>query len=343
MSKTTRNKKTSSRGLFSAFVAIVVATAIIVNRGYHTVIVSYAWDAYDNLTFQASSDVEEIITDLDLTNIGKYIINGARPEIDDRDSFNDNCESYNADISTLGCYVSRHIYIYNIDSDELDGIMESTAAHEFLHAVWTHLSASKKTELAAELTDFYKNSDQHDELSEELESYDEESLIDELHSRIGTEIADLPDVLEEHYAKYFNDQDKIVEFYNSYREPFEELDAEYEKLLDEMQELKKEIDTKNSKYETSSAELSRDIDEFNSCANTPNCFESDYEFQLSRNKLVSRQNALESLYNELSDLISTYNEKVKTYNSNILRGRQLDSAINSNSPPSEEEVDINNS
>ena len=72
--------------------------------------------------------------------------------------------------------------------------------------------------------------------------------MDELHSRIGTEIANLPESLEKYYAKYFTDQDAVVALYNNYHEPFEKLKQETEALYKELETAKADIDSRTQEY-----------------------------------------------------------------------------------------------
>ena len=179
--------------------------------------------------------------------------------------------------------------------------------------------------------DAYNNSDAHESLKKELKNYGEDELLDELHSRLATEVKKLPEELEKHYAKYFEDQDKVVDFYNNYREPFEKLDAEFQELSDALEDVKTEFDEKQSEYIKRSEALSREIAEFNACADTLGCFSSQSTFNSRRNELVAESSALDVLYEELSKLVDEYNAKVEAYNNSILRGEELDSMMNSNS------------
>jgi hypothetical protein len=68
------------------------------------------------------------------------------------------CLSNDADTSILGCYYDRKIYIFDVDSDELNGVHQSTLAHELLHAIWER---HPDDEIAKELGAVYQK--YHDE------------------------------------------------------------------------------------------------------------------------------------------------------------------------------------
>jgi chromosome segregation ATPase len=183
------------------------------------------------------------------------------------------------------------------------------------------------------LAQVYK--DNYDLLSKDLEIYDSSEQKEELYVRAATQIANLPKELEDHYATYFNNQDAIVAYYDSYITPFNELEAEMNALEKELKDLGAKIDQETTEYETRANNLSTAVNEFNNCANTVNCFSSQYAFNVRRNELLSEQSALDELYNTLSSDIDSYNQKVEKYNSSLLRTKELEDIINSNVDPDE--------
>ena len=310
-------------GICALALGLIAGFLFYINR-------SMIFDWFASLSYIPTAEVANIRDNLGLTDRASLMFSATHPELEPQDSFNSNCKSHNQEISVLGCYGSGRIHIYNINDEELKGVTESTAAHELLHAAWARMSNNEKNRIAALLKAVYDDEKYHEALSEDLETYSETDRIEELHSRIGTEIADLPEELEKHYAKYFKDQDYVVEFYNSYITPFKELKEEIEELSKELEKLDKEIEEKTSSYYKIANELSTKIDEFNNCAKTLNCFSTDSIFYTRRNQLLSEQINVESLYNDLSKLIDHYNTLVAEYNENVLRGEKLEQAINSN-------------
>ena len=319
-------RKTSRIIIAAVIVAVVAVVSLFFNQ-----IWNYSADLIANLTYDLPAEVETIAENIKLTDYGEFVFAGARPAVEDRETFNESCESHSEDVSTLGCYSSGRIHIYNITADEFAGIQESTAAHELMHAVWAHMSSSEKQELEDVILEVYADEKYHDDFAEQLETYAEDEMIEELHSRFATEIKDLPEVLETHYAKYFEDQDVLVDFYESYREPFEQLDASFQELSAELDSLRVEIEELQTEYAEKSESLSREVDEFNNCADTAGCFATDAAFNSRRNELLNEQSDLDDLYADLSAAIDEYNEKVAEYNNNILRSEELDSKVNSNS------------
>lgn len=325
------SKKTSKKAkkITSAICIIIILACGV----YFLLEQDFMQDRLTAWSFNPTPEVAALEEKLNLTNDGKLIFNASTPVLESREDFNEHCDSHEREISILGCYTNRKIYLYDIKTDELPGVVESTAAHELLHAIWERLSTSEQNAIKSELDQVYK--DNYDMLSKDLEVYDADEYTDELYVRAATQIANLPSKLEEHYAKYFNDQDAIVAYYDSYIAPFKKLEAEMNTLEQELEELGATIDQKTAEYETRANSLSLAVDEFNNCANTVNCFSSQYTFNIRRNELLAEQSALDALYDELNSDIDVYNQKVEKYNSNLLRTQNLENAINSNVDPNE--------
>lgn len=287
-------------------------------------------DKIANIGYTPSNEIKSLEDKIGLTDDAKTTFRATKPSLETRDDFNEHCQSYDIDISVLGCYTNNQIYIYNISEKDLNGIVESTAAHEFLHAAWDRLSNSEKTHISELLNQVY--SEHKDLLDEDLSLYDDDEKLDELHSRIGVQIKDLPKELEDYYARYFKNQDAVVAYYNNYIAPFNELKDATEELKATIDAEKESIDTQTKDYYDRAEKLSSAINEFNTCAETPNCFTTTAEFYTRRAELVAEQEALEELYNTVNEAVDRYNQLVEEYNNNILRTENLQNAINSNSP-----------
>lgn len=282
-------------------------------------------------TYTASKEISEVESKINLTGDAKIIFYATHPSLENQEQFNKSCDSHDEEISVLGCYTGGKIYIYNIEYSELNGIIESTAAHELLHAVWERMSPDDKTAVATALVEVYNDDRYHALLAEDLGSYTAQSdLVDELHSRVGTEIADLPEALESHYAKYFKNQDLVVDFYSNYITPFQELSEEIENLAAKLEELNATIDQKTAEYHKFAEDLSAKIDEFNNCLNTAGCFTTEALFYARRNTLLGEQAQLNDLYEAVNQLVNEYNSIVKEYNESVIRGERLEQIINSN-------------
>lgn len=298
---------------------VIVAVIVVLNR-------AWIYDWVRGVSYRPSGEMAAIRDELQLTGAGEFLFNAAQPELNAAEEFNENCRNDESEIAVLGCYTAGNIYVYNIDAAELKGIRELTAAHELLHAKWARMSNDEKVALVEPLT---RTFDANQFLADEINSYDVSEKQEELYVRAGTEVKDLPAALEKHYAEIFGNQDAVVDFYNSYITVFREIKAQMEELTNEMETLRAEIDGKTANYEAELAALEVDIANFNSCAETAGCFNSEWEFHVKRNILVARENNLNALNNEINNLIDIYNVKVNEYNANAMESRKLQNMINS--------------
>lgn len=296
-------------------------------------------DYFRGISYEPTVEMANLKNDLNLTKRASSIFAASRPELEDSDEFNKSCASINPEISILGCYADDKIYVYNIESPDLQGIKQSTLAHELLHAAWDRLSDNAKDQLSTELENAYE--DNIEILESRLSLYPESQFYDELHSIIGTEYADLSASLEDHYARYFNDQDSIVVFYNNYNIKFQELKDEAEALYAQIETNRKLIDAKNTNYNDAAAELNAAIVDFNRRAEN-GYFSSVAAFNAERATLVAEQQKLDTLYAEVSALIDSTNQLIEEYNSNIANTQVLLDVINSNTDTPSTELEDSN-
>lgn len=298
----------------------IVAVVAILNR-------VWIYDWFRGVTYRPAAEIVNIRNKLNLTGRGEFLFNAAQPELNDAAEFNVNCRQDESEVAVLGCYTVGNIYVYDITDAKLSGIRELTAAHELLHAVWARMSEDERRDLTLPLTQtFDKNQDL---LGPELESYDISEKQEELYVRAGTEVKNLPEALEKHFAEIFKDQDLIVSYYEGYIAVFREIKARMEKLTSEMETLKGEIDAKMAEYRSGVEALEVDISSFNACADTAGCFTSEWEFYRQRNELAAREDVLNILNDEINNLIDEYNAKVDEYNADVTESRKLQNMINS--------------
>lgn len=275
-----------------AALAVLVACVMIPRINWR-----YIGDWFDARGYEPSSEMAAIESRLGLTDYASTIFAATAPVLEDNANFNQHCESFDAEISVVGCYTNDTIYLYDIDTEGngLAGILESTAAHELLHAVWARLDASQQAEIQPLLDEVYEAN--RGQLGDELALYDEAARSEELYARAATEVRDLPEALESHYARIFTDQDALVDFYDAYKATFAEMQAEIDALSAQMEALNTEIEDLRAEIDV---QASIDVD--------------------YANQLVDEANAK----------IRQYNDLVEQYNQNVLRSTELNAAVNSN-------------
>ena len=264
-------------------VGLVAALAWgLINREW---IVDYA----RGVSYQPTSEMSAIRDKLKLTDKGEFLFNATQPVLNGRETFNNICRTAtDTEVAVLGCYTGGNIYIYNIVSDELKGIRELTTAHELLHAVWARMSDDERVALTEPLTRVFEAN--QDLLGKELDTYDIKEKQEELYVRAGTEVANLPDILEKHYGEVFSDQDLVVDFYNSYIKTFREIETEMDNLKAEMDTLSAEIDSLKVEFERAPTW---------------------------------------ALYYRINALVDEYNARVEKYNADIERYESLNQTVNS--------------
>ena len=319
-----KKKRTGNKSLLWFLIAstmLLTLTAFIVTN-FTTI-----KDIIIGMGYRPSAQMEEIREKLNLTGTGARIFNASLPELMEKTEFNHTCREVENESAILGCYRDDKIYIYNIVDNELPGIRELTSAHELLHAVYKRMSSGDKNKWNDILSQVYENNKKV--MGEEIEMYPDDQRREEIYVRAGTEVKQLPEELEKHYAEVFKNQDAIVDFYESYIAVFREIERKMDELLEQINRLGEEVSVKTADYENRVGELNKKVDEFNKCAETLNCFTSVSVFNRERAGLVAEQNSLSSLYDKIEELISKYNNLVTEYNENVLHGQTLNMTINS--------------
>ena len=176
-------------------------------------------DRYDHI----AQEIKDLANQLELTDRAKEIFYDHDPQILDNENDPDySCRSSSADVVVYGCWQTGHIDVLRTPS------LKTTTVHELLHAVYYELYINYRSEDIDPLLDDFKRD--HPELTAEfLDIYeghynyeDEETRRwaerSEIHSFIGSQVAELPAALEEHYGRYFHNRAKIVDFYEAWLE-----------------------------------------------------------------------------------------------------------------------------
>ena len=216
-------------------------------------------DIIVGLSYHPTSEMTEIRDSLGLTAKGARIFNATLPELKEKEEFNQICRDIESANAILGCYRGDRVYVYNISSDELVGVREATAAHELLHAVYHRMSADEKREIRDALISVYQKN--QETLGEEIDIYEDDKKEEELYVRAGTEIAELPEILERHYGAIFENQDLIAEYYQGYIKVFREIEQKLGDLLLEARNLEANITAKTAQYESDVAALNAEVAE----------------------------------------------------------------------------------
>ena len=215
----------------------LVATWLVLNR-------QLLIDRWQLRHYQPEAGVAALAERLDLTDYGQRLFYVKNPKLQTAQDFNRVCPEGESSF-VLGCYNGHQIYIFVVDDQRLDGVEEVTAAHELLHVAYERLGSRPKTTLKIWLK-AVRDGLSNQRIKKAVELYDgldDDQLYNELHSIFATEIRDLPDWLDDYYARYFNSRLEIVAFSEAY-------DATFAQLEDQLAEFDQELATRANQIET---------------------------------------------------------------------------------------------
>ncbi len=274
--------------------------------------------------------IAKLADDTTMTDRGKRLFYVNRPVLADREEFTRSCSGYGEKTIVLGCYHSgdRGIFLFDVSDDRLDGVEQVTAAHEMLHAAYERLGTRQRQDIDARLNAFYAAHTPSDRLKETIAGYQEsvpEDLSNEMHSIFATEIATLPDELEDYYRDYFHDRKRVVQIAEQYQLEFTARREKVKTFDERLSVLKQKMDANTASLERRESEITEQralMEQHRSSGN----FEA-------YNSMVSGFNASIARYNErigaARTLVADYNRIVGERNAIALEVKQLAGSIDS--------------
>lgn len=324
----------SRRGLAVGFgitgitlvVLLVVGTALAwVNRQHIS----------DQLTvwnFTPSPAIEEYITRSTMSERGQFLFLASEPVVTSESSFNRTCGSHEEGSGIVGCYLpqSRTILLFDVTDERLDGIEEVIASHEMLHAAWDRMSADERGPIVPLLEAEAAKLADSDEFAERMAYYaraEPGERANELHSIIGTEVADLDPALEAHYAEYFTNRATLIDLHKRSNGVFEENTSKTEELVDELDSIRTRVDKDYARYKKGYKSLTDDIDSFNVRADSGS-FTTQAQFDDERSDLIDRQGKLDDLYTTIQDRIDDYDSTRAELEKLNAEAAELNTSIN---------------
>lgn len=297
---------------------------------------SVLFDWVRAVQFSPSSELASAESRIVFTDRGKQIFYATAPVIENKQEFNQSCASTERTVAILGCYVSDKIYLYNIQNEELDGTLEVTAAHEMLHAAYHRLNYFDRERIDELISAEYDKIKDTPAISQLMEYYREAepgAELDELHSIIGTTIADLPTELEEYYDNYFTNRAGIVALNAKYSAVFGELSRQADVLQKQIDAEGPAIQRDMAAYETTLTQLNLDIQSFNSRAQSGG-FRTQGEFTTARDALDERIETINVARNALNARVTAYNALIDSLNNLAVHVNKLNESINGVDAPS---------
>jgi hypothetical protein len=201
------------------------------------------------MNYNPPSEVSQLATQANMSDEGRKVFYLTTPTIEAKKVGLKLCSSSDAEKTiTLGCYVSgKGIFIQKVTDERLAGTMQVTAAHEMLHAVYhEHLSNSEKAEIDRELLRVFDNLN-NPRLKKLIQVYRDRNprhVSSELHSFLGTEVAELGPKLEQHYGKYFVDRAKLVAMAHQKDQLFAGIENKAGGIDQQLKTLQRQIDSR---------------------------------------------------------------------------------------------------
>lgn len=241
--------------------------------------------------YQPDPEIAAIAQRTEMTDHARAIFYFADPKLDDKQAFNQHCQTARGDLE-IGCYRNWRIYVLKITNPELKTVVDETAAHEMLHAAYARLSGSEKARInqLVEQQAALLNDKELNELLAKYEITEPGQRANELHSFLGTQFPKLLPDLETYYSRYFSDRQAVVKAHQAYKAAFNRRKADLDRRLAHINSLKAQLSSINAQ-----------MDGYLRSGNIA-----------AYNALVPRQN---SLVRTLKQSITEYNQLVDEFNS----------------------------
>ncbi len=290
------------------------------------------WWALKN--YQVPQIVSQLATLDGMTAYARKVLYVNHPALDDKATFNTVCPKNGGEQTiVLGCYLSDQagIYLLNVSEPKLDGVEQVTVAHEMLHAAYDRLSVSDRQKVDTMLLNYYNNGLHDARLLSTIEAYkksEPNDVVNEMHSVFGTEVANLPNQLEQYYKRYFTDRQQLAKYAANYQQAFTSRQAAVAGYDAQLSNLKAEINSDNADLQAKRNEIST--------------LQSQLLAERSTN--VAAYNADVPSYNNhvkaynaeittVTNLINQYNQLVAARNTVVLAENQLISDLTANGSP----------
>lgn len=319
----------------SSIISVIVLVIIIGVVGVLLLNRQLIIDQVKAAQYQPTQAAKQLRSDLSLTALGEQYYDASQTKIEPKDQFNQDCvQQKETNNPILGCYTSQLIFIYDVTNKQLNGIKKTTAAHELLHAAYTRMGDSERTEVDKEVKATYARVKTPD-LEKRMQYYQKSEPgqeLNELHSILGTEFGDVGSKLEAHYAMYFKSRAKIVAYYEQYSGVFSSVQNQLKGLQSEINSDTASINQRINSYNSAVAQLNKDTDSFNQRSQNGG-FATQAEFDSERSALEARRSQLDSEKTDIKSTIDAVEQVRTSYNQLVVQYNELNRSINSSLSP----------
>lgn len=275
----------------------------------------YIEDRIAAANFSPTPEMAAVMDRIALSEGADVIFRATHPTLEKSELFADQCAAviHQESDQVVGCFTGSNIHLFEITDERLEGMVEVTAAHELLHAAFKRLSDSERLALTRELEAEYERQKRiNPDLEERMSVYSDlnrDAFANELHSVLGTEVADLSPDLEKYYASYFRDRSAILSLFSKYDAYFNQLDAERTALKNELNTLGAEISSRSEAYQQERDAYNADVAAFNSRNSRFEFSDNLALFESIKSELQARAYSLENTRIRLNTDIDAFNQK----------------------------------
>jgi hypothetical protein len=319
-------------------VLVAVLTALAVAAGL------LAWldrdalpDRIHALFAQTDPEVTQLADRVQLTDRASLRLTATDPELLEADAFTTVCPSSTEDSAVLGCYTGDdRIHISNITDARFDGIREVTLAHELLHAMWSRYDQGTRDQLSARLEAAWTRVATPD-LESRLDVYETAEpgeRANELHSILGTEVADLgDDELEQHYTTVFADRQAVVALHAGYQAQFDENQHRLDELRPRIEADRAALEARSQAHDEALARYERDsaaLEARRSSVDRGDPAQVN-AFNAELDRLRARQTTLNAEADAINSDAADLNARIDEYNTLVGSRRELFAAITAGS------------
>jgi chromosome segregation ATPase len=293
----------------------------------------YVFDLVSVIRYTPSAQVTNIVANSTMTDRAKFDFYASQPSVQSANDFNSNCKKLQEYTAVLGCYNNSKIYIYNITNSELNGIINVTASHEMLHAVWARMSDSEKQKITVLLEQAY-NKLNNDNLKKTMSYYDKtekDQRDNELHSILGTEYGNIGSDLEKYYSQYFSDRSALVTMYNKYQSIFDNIQKQSDQIASQLNSMATLLNKEIASYNQTVKNLNVDISQLNNSAKTIDKADEQAvaNFNNKRQQILDSISSANESKQKIDSNTATYNNLLNQYNQLTIKSNELNSSIDS--------------
>lgn len=319
---------------FVKVTSIIVSIAVIAGSVYA---VTNTRDILDWFALRNYTPSQQLVTLADQTTMNdqtRRVFYVNHPEVLDKPEFKVSCTQAEQTI-VLGCYITNDgIFLLKVDDPRLEGILQVTAAHEVLHALYDRLSAKERADVDRMTSEFFATLD-NERIKTTVENYrakDPAIVPNELHSILASEVRTLSPELEAYYARYFTNRGAVVDYSEKYEQTFIGIETQVKDYDVRLEQLKTEIDQSQASLEGTEIEIDTQKQRLDALLNA-NEVEAYNASVPGFNALVNRHNAL---IKTTQAQVDEYNQIVEARNALATTEAELVEAIDANSIPKQQ-------